>query len=303
LRKHALEGESGATSKSPTTPRKSAEIVNDAQKNRIRNKYLSKNRRLIVDSAHDVPPLTWLVWDGETFVILSRRVMNESAGTYYRYEAVREIVDNIEFEGGDTAPEIPVNLASADQEPLRETIDDVQSETLQAATADEATHAATADEADNGVPAGVITEYAGITAPTGWLMCYGQAVCRTTYADLFAALTADKGTFTVTIASPGVVTLAGHGLITGDCVALSTTGALPTGLSTATNYYIIKLTADTFKLASSLANAQADTAINTSGSQSGTHTLFLARTDFGSAHFIIPTARGVFPRWDSMGIR
>lgn len=39
-----------------------------------------------------------------------------------------------------------------------------------------------------GVPAGCIMPYAGATAPDGWLLCHGQAVSRTTYADLFAAI-------------------------------------------------------------------------------------------------------------------
>lgn len=37
-------------------------------------------------------------------------------------------------------------------------------------------------------PAGVVLPFAGSTAPTGWLLCFGQAVSRTTYADLFTAL-------------------------------------------------------------------------------------------------------------------
>lgn len=37
-------------------------------------------------------------------------------------------------------------------------------------------------------PTGVVLPYAGTTEPTGWLFCYGQAVSRTTYADLFIAL-------------------------------------------------------------------------------------------------------------------
>jgi microcystin-dependent protein len=37
-------------------------------------------------------------------------------------------------------------------------------------------------------PAGTMDLYAGSTAPTGWLLAYGQAVSRTTYADLFAVL-------------------------------------------------------------------------------------------------------------------
>jgi microcystin-dependent protein len=35
---------------------------------------------------------------------------------------------------------------------------------------------------------GMIADHGGTTAPTGWLACDGQAVSRTTYADLFAAI-------------------------------------------------------------------------------------------------------------------
>lgn len=38
------------------------------------------------------------------------------------------------------------------------------------------------------VPSGVISAFAGSAAPTGWLLCQGQSVSRTTYADLFTAL-------------------------------------------------------------------------------------------------------------------
>lgn len=37
-------------------------------------------------------------------------------------------------------------------------------------------------------PSGVISAYAGSSAPSGWLLCYGQAISRTTYAALFSAL-------------------------------------------------------------------------------------------------------------------
>ena len=37
-------------------------------------------------------------------------------------------------------------------------------------------------------PIGMIAPFAGSTVPTGWLLCYGQNVSRTTYAALFAAL-------------------------------------------------------------------------------------------------------------------
>lgn len=121
---------------------------------------------------------------------------------------------------------------------------------------------------------GDIWQQAGTTLPSGWLACDGTAVSRTTYAALFAELVVSKGTFTVTIASPGVVTNTAHGIYTGEGVYLTTTGVLPTGLSANTMYYAIRVTADTFRLATTLANAVAGTAINTSGSQSGTHTLW-----------------------------
>lgn len=38
------------------------------------------------------------------------------------------------------------------------------------------------------VPAGVVMAYAGATAPTGWLLCNGSAISRSTYADLFTAI-------------------------------------------------------------------------------------------------------------------
>jgi microcystin-dependent protein len=38
------------------------------------------------------------------------------------------------------------------------------------------------------VPAGCVMPFAGATPPDGWLLCYGQAVSRTSYSDLFAAI-------------------------------------------------------------------------------------------------------------------
>lgn len=77
------------------------------------------------------------------------------------------------------------------------------------------------------------------------------------------------GTFTVTIASPAVVTLTNHGLVEGQMVRLATTGALPTGLAAATDYFVKAINSSTFNLAATLGGAN----INTSGSQSGVHTL------------------------------
>jgi microcystin-dependent protein len=43
------------------------------------------------------------------------------------------------------------------------------------------------------LPAGLVSPYAGTAAPTGWLLCAGQTVSRTTYADLFSALSTTYG--------------------------------------------------------------------------------------------------------------
>ena len=44
------------------------------------------------------------------------------------------------------------------------------------------------------LPSGCIMTYAGTTAPSGWLLCYGQAINRTTYSSLFAAIGTTYGT-------------------------------------------------------------------------------------------------------------
>jgi len=48
---------------------------------------------------------------------------------------------------------------------------------------------------DNYTPAGVITQYGGASAPTGWLLCQGQAISRSNalYTRLFAAISTTYG--------------------------------------------------------------------------------------------------------------
>jgi microcystin-dependent protein len=46
----------------------------------------------------------------------------------------------------------------------------------------------------SGTPVGALQAYAGTSAPTGWLLCYGQAISRTIYAPLFAAISTTYGT-------------------------------------------------------------------------------------------------------------
>jgi hypothetical protein len=75
------------------------------------------------------------------------------------------------------------------------------------------------------------------------------------------------------------VTHSAHGLITGQSFRFDGTGTVPTGLSTDTKYYAIVSTANTFKVATSYANALANTAIDFSGSASGTVTVEKLTTD------------------------
>ena len=44
------------------------------------------------------------------------------------------------------------------------------------------------------MPAGMMFPYAGSSVPTGYLFCHGQAISRTTYADLFTAIGTTYGT-------------------------------------------------------------------------------------------------------------
>lgn len=76
------------------------------------------------------------------------------------------------------------------------------------------------------------------------------------------------GTVTLTIASPCVITLSNI-LAEGTAIKLATTGALPTGLTAGTTYYLINVDGATANLATTLTG----TAINTSGSQSGVHSI------------------------------
>jgi hypothetical protein len=87
------------------------------------------------------------------------------------------------------------------------------------------------------------------------------------YGDTF---TADAGTDIITMTSTANIP---SNILTGTRVRLTTTTTLPAGLSLATDYYVIKVTDSTFKLATSYANAIAGTAINITDAGTGTHTM------------------------------
>ena len=137
------------------------------------------------------------------------------------------------------------------------------------------------------------------------LLCDGGAYSRAAYAVLFAEIGtkygAGDGSITFNVPDPQgrVLVIAGAGSmaesfaaaavtvatdlitvqsnvdrwITGMKVRATTTGTLPTGLALATDYFVIRVDAVSIKLASSLANAVAGTAIDITAQGSGTHTL------------------------------
>jgi hypothetical protein len=97
---------------------------------------------------------------------------------------------------------------------------------------------------------------------------------------LSASYAADIATVTMTIATPCVVSWTAHGQSAGQVVRFLTTGALATGITADTDYYIIStgLGTDSFQFSATLGGA----AVNTSGTQSGTHTA-IATTEDGIA--------------------
>lgn len=81
---------------------------------------------------------------------------------------------------------------------------------------------------------------------------------------------AQLDTATITIASPAVITLANHGFFGGtnaSVISFTTTGALPTGITAGTSYFVLTagLTTNTFEISTTPLGS----AINTSGTQSG----------------------------------
>lgn len=90
-----------------------------------------------------------------------------------------------------------------------------------------------------------------------------QSTTNTLFA--FSNFTADDTT--------DIITHTNINLMPYSKVQVSSTVTLPAGLSAATDYYVIKVTDTTCKLATSRANAVAGTAINITSTGTGTHTI------------------------------
>jgi len=100
----------------------------------------------------------------------------------------------------------------------------------------------------------------------------GVAGARTgDFVTFSGALGLNSQAFTVTIASPAVLTLT-TALANNTPVTLTTTGALPTGLTVGTTYYVVNVSG----LTCNLSIGPNGSPLNTTGTQSGTHTLSVA---------------------------
>jgi hypothetical protein len=86
------------------------------------------------------------------------------------------------------------------------------------------------------------------------------------------------GTATIAIANPGVVTRNAHGLTAGTPIRFTTTGTLPGGVTQGTTYFVLAtdLSPNTFKFSTSENGA----AVETTGTQTGTHTLLTSTTAY-----------------------
>ncbi len=106
----------------------------------------------------------------------------------------------------------------------------------------------------------------------GGLMAELNAVVGKNYTCTAPALVNADDDFTAN-ASTEVMTAAAHGLL--DCdgpFQLTTTTTLPAGLALLTDYWVIRIDANTFYWASSLANAAAGTKVSVTDTGTGTHT-------------------------------
>ncbi len=131
---------------------------------------------------------------------------------------------------------------------------------------------------NSGVPTLELTAWTNITtratnlAYQDGILCKSGALTRR-YIGSFYNAGNQSATVTMTIASPCVVTYTGHGLpVNAPVVFTNSGGALPTGITAGVTYYVASaastVTANTFNISATVGGA----VINTSGSQSGTHT-------------------------------
>lgn len=142
------------------------------------------------------------------------------------------------------------------------------------------TAGATATRAADTIPAGCkfissLPENDYAAHSMGTLYNSGDRVISATTHKVYEALRGNKGTVTITNASPGVVSYPAHGFPANRKGRFSTTGTLPSPLVAGTDYYVTaaNLNPDTFTVSLTPGGA----AINTTTAGSGVHTFADAR--------------------------
>ena len=132
---------------------------------------------------------------------------------------------------------------------------------------------------------GMIIDYAGNTAPTGFLLCDGTAYNNDDYENLLTVLQGRFGltsaaTFTADNATD-TYTATDHGLSDGDIILVASSASdLPNGLNENTLYYVISSTTNTFQLSTTSAGS----AVSISDDGTGTHSFY--------TQFYVPDLRG-----------
>jgi len=107
-------------------------------------------------------------------------------------------------------------------------------------------------------------------------------------------------TCTITIGTPTIISCTSHGFSIGDVVRFSTTGTLPTGMSSESQYY--QIISDGFGLNDFQISTDPDglvgrIAVETSGTQTGTHSVGLVKGRVGDNSFaVVAVAPGEEPR-------
>ena len=128
-----------------------------------------------------------------------------------------------------------------------------------------------------------------------------NAVVGKNFTAAFAPLTYPDATFTAD-STTDLLTITAHGLTlgAGPFQTVNAGGGLPGGLAAVTNYFVVPVAANTFKLASSFANALAGTTIDVTTNGTGTQTLHAVSALNPSA---LPRVTGDAPgNWFSLEI-
>jgi hypothetical protein len=101
----------------------------------------------------------------------------------------------------------------------------------------------------------------------------------------FISATPTGSTCTISIANPAEVTLNSHGFVAGDVIKFTTTGALPTGINALSRFFVLAagLGLNSFRIS----DTSGGTAIETSGSQSGTQKVGLVTGRAGDDTFAV----------------